>query len=136
MGEPFIRNAPEDYRTVEIGSRENVDTPVVGYADGPFHLHIFRYTPTVVFYEIQIVDLQADATLRHEGFTIPAERALHLVFNEPSTYALNLYDHEYDNGWTAEIGKHRFDCNYHRSNFFALDGGDFRWNTLSSRAGC
>jgi hypothetical protein len=136
MGEPFIRDAPEDYRTVEIGSRENVDTPVIGRADGPFHLHIFRYTPTDVFYEIQIVDLQADAILRHEGFTIPAERALHIVFNEPSTYALNLYDHDYDNGWTAEIGKHRFDCNYHRSNFFALDGGDFRWNTLSSRRGC
>jgi len=136
MGEPIIRTEPEDYRTVKIGSRENVDTPVIGHDNGPFHLHIFRYTPTVVFYEIQIVDLRADAILRHEGFTIPAEGALHIVFNEPSTYALNLYDHDYDNGWTADIGKHRFDCNYHRSNFFALDGGEFRWNTVSSRAGC
>ena len=136
MGEPIIRTEPEDYRTVEIGSRENVDTPVVGHGNGPFHLHIFRYTPTAVFYEIQVVDLRADVILRHEGFTIPAERALHIVFNEPSTYALNLYDHDYDNGWTANIGKHRSDCNYHRSNFFALDGGDFRWNTVSSRAGC
>lgn len=139
--EPDSGNAgadvPDAYREEDIGSRENVETPVFGKGDNrPHTVYIYRTTPEPAYFEVQVADTAVDEVLLHGVYHVPMDRSLQIHLNEPSDYAVNLYDVDYENGWTITIKKRTFTCNPKGHRFKSIEGGDFRWNVHQTLKRC
>jgi len=131
-GKPFV-DPPDAYREVYIGTRGNVEYPKDNRPNG---VNLYRAQSVEAIFEVQIVDTRADKIRHHSLYRVPADRQLGLILNEPSDYAVNIYDHDRGQGWTLTIGRGYFDCN-HRSHWaYSIEDGGFRWNILSTRRGC
>jgi hypothetical protein len=131
-GKPFVA-PPDAYLEVDIGTRMNVEDPKDNRPNG---VNLYRAQSVEAVYEVQIVDTRADKIRHHSLYRVPADRQLALILNDPSDYAVNIYDHDRGQGWTLAIGRGYFDCN-HRSHWgYSLEGSGFRWNIHQTMRGC
>ena len=99
-GKPIVPNPPDAYRTEDIGSRENVDNPDENLRNG---VYLFQRQQSRVVFEVQVVDQRADSVRLHGVYELPADRSLKINLNEPSDYAVNIYDHPREQRWTLNI---------------------------------
>jgi hypothetical protein len=132
-GEPIVPNPPNAYRTEDIGSRENVDNPDENLRNG---VYLFQRQEARVVVEVQVVDERADTVRLHGVYELPADRSLKINLNEPSDYAVNIYDHPREQGWTLNIPRGSFDCNSKGHYAYGVAGGDFRWNISQTLREC
>jgi len=131
-GKPFVET-PDAYLEVDIGSRENVEDPDDNRPNG---VNLYRTQSVEAVFEVQVVDTRADEIRHHSLYQVPADRLLDFTLNEPSDYAVNIYDHNRGQGWTLAIGRGYFDCNHRGHRAYSLEDGGFRWNILATRKGC
>lgn len=132
-GKPTVNPPPEEYTTVDIGSRDNVENPNQQKGNA---VYIFRLPDEAATFEVQVADLNADTVLLHQFYQVPAERSLKFDFHEKSHYALNLYDFKYEFGRSLDNQEHFFDCNARTHTFFSHSNGEYNWNTLATRKDC
>jgi hypothetical protein len=132
-GYPIPSNLPDEYLEVDIGSREGVEQPDDNRGNG---VALFRSESVEAVFEVQIVDMEANSVRHHGIYEVPADRRLELSLNEPSDYAVNIYDHAHEQGWTVTVGRGFFDCNHRRHWVYSVDGDEFGWNVHSTMKGC
>ncbi|WP_254839932.1 hypothetical protein [Natronomonas marina] len=132
-GEPFVINPPEAYKTVDIGSRENVENP--GRQKGNA-VYIFRQPEEAATFEVQIADLETNTVLVHQIYRVPTDGSLKFDFHEKSHYALNLYDFKYEFGRSLDNQEVFFDCNGRYHTLFSHSNGEYNWNTTATRRDC
>ena len=131
-GKPFV-NPPDAYLKMNIGSRENVENPDDNGTNG---VDLYRAQSVEAVFEVQVVDTRADDVRHHSVYRVPADQRLSIELNEPSDYAVNIYDHDRGQGWTLTIGRGNFDCNGRSHWAYSLEGRGFRWNIHQMMRGC
>ena len=131
-GKPFVA-PPDAYLEVNIGSRMNVEDPDDNGTNG---VALYRSQSVEAVFEVQVVDRQADDVRDHSVYRVPADRRLSFKLNEPSDYAVNIYDHDREQGWTLTIPQGFFDCNGRGHQAYSLEGRGFRWNIHTTFKGC
>jgi len=117
-GKPFV-NPPDAYLEVNIGSRENVENPDDNGTNG---VYLYRSQSVEAVFEVQVVDTRADDVRHHSVYRVPADRQLSIDLNEPSDYAVNIYDHDREQGWSLTIPRGNFDCNGRSHEAYSLGG--------------
>jgi hypothetical protein len=123
---------PEAYLVVDIGSRENVKNPDTNSRND---VDLYRAQSVEAVFEVQVIDTRADDVRHHSVYRVPADRRLSIDLNEPSNYAVNIYDHDREQGWTLHIGQEFFDC-YRKHLAYSLEDGGFCWIPALMLRGC
>jgi hypothetical protein len=123
---------PDAYLVVDIGSRENVENPDTNSRND---VDLYRTKSVEAVFEVQVVDRQADDVRHHSVYRVPADRRLSIDLNEPSDYAVNIYDHDREQGWTLTIPRGSFDC-YRKHLAYSLEDDGFCWIPALMIRGC
>ena len=123
---------PDAYLMVDIGSRENVENPDTNPRND---VDLYRAQSVEAVFEVQVVDTRADDVRHHSVYRVPADRRLSIELNEPSDYAVNIYDHDREQGWTLPVGQEFFDC-YRKHLTYSLEDGGFCWIPALTLRGC
>jgi len=123
---------PDAYLVIDIGSRENVENPDT---DPRNDVDLYRAQSVEADFEVQVVDTRADDVRHHSVYRVPADRRLSIELNEPSNYAVNIYDHDREQGWTLPVGQEFFDC-YRKHLAYSIEDGGFCWITALTLRGC
>ena len=131
-GKPVVA-PPDAYLVVNIGTRMNVEDPDDNGTNG---VDLYRAESVEAVFEVQVVDMRADDVLDHSVYGVPADRRLSIELKEPSDYAVNIYDHDREQGWTLTIQRGSFDCNGRSHWAYSVERSGFRWNIHKTNRGC
>jgi type VI secretion system secreted protein VgrG len=123
---------PDVYLVVDIGSRGNVENPDTNPRND---VDLYRAQSVEAVFEVQVTDRRAEDVRHHNVYRVPADRRLRIELNEPSDYAVIIYDHDREQGWTLPVGQDSFDC-YRKHLAYSLEDGGFCWIPALTLRGC
>lgn len=119
--------------TIEVGSRDTVENPDDNVAHGLIIWHLGNATH---YLEVQIVNEQLKSIDYHSVHEIRANHHVTIQLNEPSDYAINVYNHHTEGGTTLTVPESRFDCNSSSHWVVSYPNGDFGTSLVTRVSDC